>query len=133
MKQAVLADTGPLYAAVDPDDAYHQRAHRELTRLTREKREVVVAYSTLLEAYSLVLFRLGRGSATRWLKEMLAGASLINATPEDYRAAANRIIALADQPITYFDATLAVLATRLGMEVWTYDHHFDLMRVAVWR
>jgi hypothetical protein len=30
MKRAVLADTGPLYAAVDPDDAYDARAHREL-------------------------------------------------------------------------------------------------------
>lgn len=133
MKQAVLVDTGPLYAAVDPDDAYHGRARRELTRLTREKREVVVAYSTLLEAYTLVLFRLGRETAAHWLKDMLAGASLINATPDDYRAAVNRIISLADQPITYFDATLAVLAARLGLEVWTYDHHFDVMRVAVWR
>jgi hypothetical protein len=25
MKSAVLADSGPLYAAVDPDDAYHPR------------------------------------------------------------------------------------------------------------
>ena len=28
MKQAVLADTGPLYAAVDPDDAHEKRLRR---------------------------------------------------------------------------------------------------------
>jgi hypothetical protein len=28
---------------------------------------------------------------------------------------------------------VATLAGRLGLEVWTYDHHFDVMRVAVWR
>jgi len=133
MKRAILADTGPLYAAVDPDDAHHGRARLELTRLARERHEVVVAYSTLLEAYSLVLGRLGRPTATRWLKEMLAGVSLINAMPEDYRSAASTLIARADQPISYYDATLAVLATRLGMEVWTYDRHFDQLRVPVWR
>ncbi len=60
MKRAVLADSGPLYAAVDPDDAHHARAHRELNRLARDKHEVLIAYPTLLEAYTLVLFRLGK-------------------------------------------------------------------------
>jgi len=60
MRRAVLADTGPLYAATDPDDAYHQRARRELKRIARDKREVIVAYPTLAEAYTLVLYRLGR-------------------------------------------------------------------------
>jgi predicted nucleic acid-binding protein len=32
-----------------------------------------------------------------------------------------------------FDATVAVLAQRTGSQVWTYDHHFDVMRVPVWR
>lgn len=59
--------------------------------------------------------------------------TLVNPTPEDYRQAAARIGALAGQCITLFDATVAVLATRLNLEVWTYDHHFDVMRVAVWR
>jgi len=64
MKGAVLADTGPLYAAVDPDDEYHARAQRELKRLARDKREVVIAYPTLLEAYTLVLYRLGKPAAS---------------------------------------------------------------------
>jgi predicted nucleic acid-binding protein len=132
MKPAVLADTGPLYAAADPDDAHHQRARRELRRLANEKREVVVAYPTLLEAYTLVLFRLGKGTASRWLSDMTS-AVLVNPTPEDYRQAVARIHALADQPVTLFDATVATLASRLGVEIWTYDHHFDVMRVGVWR
>ena len=131
-QQTVLADTGPLYAAADPDDAHHRRAQQELRRLRREKCEVVVAYPTLLEAYTLVLFRLGKSTAASWLNN-LGSAVLANPSPEDYRQAVTRIQAMADQPITLFDATVAVLATRLGLEVWTYDHHFDLMRVAVWR
>jgi len=133
MRRAVLADTGPLYAAADPDDAYHQRARRELKRIARDKREVIVAYPTLAEAYTLVLYRLGKEAALSWLEDVRSGVSLVNPTPEDYQEAMQKLLAFPDQPITLFDATLAVLCGRLGAEVWTYDHHFDLMRAAVWR
>jgi len=133
MTSSVLADTGPLYAAVDPDDAHHERSQRELKKLVRDHRDVIVAYPTLLEAYTLVLYRLGNRVASTWLEDILAGASFINPTSEDYREAANRVLAFTDQPITMVDATLAALASRLGVEVWTYDHHFDLMRTSVWR
>ncbi|HEY6337983.1 MAG TPA: PIN domain-containing protein [Candidatus Sulfotelmatobacter sp.] len=132
MTRAVLADTGPLYAAVDPQDARHNQAIEELRKLAREKRDVVVPYPILLEAYTMVWYRLGRDAASDWLVDM-AEAVLVNPTPDDYRQGVARIGFLADQSITLFDATLAVLATRLGMEVWTYDHDFEVMRVPVWR
>src|ERR1051325_9709419 len=132
MKRAALADVGPLYAAADGSDAHHQQALQQLQKLARDRREVVVAYPTLLEAYSLVLFRMGTNAAFKWLTYM-AEASLVNPTPEDYREAVVRARALADQPITLFDAITAVMANRFGIQVWTYDHHFDLMRIAVWR
>jgi predicted nucleic acid-binding protein len=104
-----------------------------LKRLNRDRSDVVIAYPTVLEAYTLVLYRLGDHIASNWLNDILAGAALINPTPDDYREAANKILAFTDQPITLFDATVAVLAARLEIEVWTYDHHFDVMRTAVWR
>ncbi|MGA8429103.1 MAG: PIN domain-containing protein [Candidatus Sulfotelmatobacter sp.] len=130
--RAVLADAGPLYAAADDADAHHQQALEELKKLARSRLEIVVSYPTLLEAHSLVLFRMGSNGASAWLKYM-ADAVFINPTPEDYRQAFTRIRERADQRITLFDATLASLATRLNLEVWTYDHHFDVMRVPVWR
>ena len=132
MTRAVLADTGPLYAAIDPHDAHHKQALAELRQLDREKREVVVAYPILLEAYTMVRRRLGGNAASDCLTDM-SDAALVNPTLEDYRQAVARIGALAGQPITLFDATVAALAMRLNLEVWTYDHHFDVMRVAVWR
>ena len=132
MRPAVLADTGPLYAAADPDDAHHKRSRRELRRLADQNYEIIVAYPTLLEAYTLVLFRLGETAASRWLEEMV-GAPLVNPSADDYRQAVVRVQSLKDESITLFDSLVASLAGRLGLEVWTYDHHFDAMRVAVWR
>jgi predicted nucleic acid-binding protein len=122
-----------LYAAADRDDAHHKRAQSELKRLGREKKEVLVAYPTLCEAYTLVLYRLGNTAARAWLNDMLVGVSLVNPTPEDYRDARMKLASLLDQPITLFDATVAALGARLGIEIWTYDHHFDLLRASVWR
>lgn len=68
-----------------------------------------------------------------WLQEVRTGAALLNPIPEDYREAVKKVLAFTDQKITLFDATVAVLAGRLGLQVWTYDHHFDVMRAAVWR
>ena len=131
--QGVLADTGPLYAAVDPDDRYHTRAQEQLRALENENRTVVLAYPTFLEAYTLVLPRLGRPTAARWLDDVRAGTASLNPTTEDYLAAMGLVKRLPDQTITLFDATVAALAMRLSLPVWTYDHHFDVMQSWVWR
>ena len=132
MIRAVLADSGPLYAANDEGDAHHQRALRELKELARDRREVLIPYPVLLEAHSLLLFRLGRNAASGWLAEV-SDTSFVNPTPDDYARGSTTVRALADQSITLVDATVAALAVRLGVDVWTYDHHFDVMRVGVWR
>lgn len=73
--RSVLADTGPLYAAVDFDDVHHARAQGDLSRLADDNRGVIVAYSTLLEAQSLILRRLGRQKAFLWLDEILRSSA----------------------------------------------------------
>ena len=132
MTRAVIADTGPLYAANDEADEHHQRALREMRNLARDRRDVLIAYPILLEAYSLLLFKLGKSAAWGWLAEV-SDASFVNPIPEDYSRAFNTVRTLVDQRITMVDATIAALASRLQLEVWTYDHHFDVMRVPIWR
>jgi len=132
MIRGVLADTGPLYAANDEGDAHHPLALRQLKELARDRREVLVAYPILLEAYSLLLYKLGRRAASGWLAEV-SDASFLNPAPEDYARGLIMVQALPDQSITLVDATLAALATRMGLDVWTYDHHFEVMRVGVWQ
>jgi predicted nucleic acid-binding protein len=132
MKHAVLADAVALYAAADENDSLHERAMRDFGKLENAGWEIMLAYPTLLETHSLVLRRMGIKAAARWM-DYMTDAALVNPTPEDYRQAIAKIQAFSGQDITLFDATVAVLALRLELDVWTYDHHFDVMRIPVWR
>ena len=133
MSGTVLADTGPLYAAADPSDDHHERAQGDIRRLNSEGVGVTVAYPTLCECYSLVLYKLGTGAAQGWLGEIEGGSFLMNPTPEDFREAAGLIREYRDQALSMFDAVTAVVGRRLSMPVWTYDHHFHVVQVEVWR
>jgi predicted nucleic acid-binding protein len=132
MTRAVLADSGPLFAIADENDGLHDRALREFELLARDRWEILVPYPILLETYTLILFNLGRKGASGWLSQILS-AVFISPNADDYRRAAMQVMALPDQSVTLVDATVASVANRLGLQVWTYDHHFDVMRVAVWR
>lgn len=132
MSTKVLVDTGPLYALADISDQYHSRAERETKRLTKQKRTVVVAYPTLFESHKLILYRLGTQYAHRWLGEVLESCGLLNPGEVDYGNAMRLIAAYADQPLTLSDTVLAALSDRLGIPVWTYDHHFNILSVRRW-
>jgi predicted nucleic acid-binding protein len=129
----VLADTGPLYAALDPSDDNHDRAQRDIERLDSEGLGVAVAYTTLCECYSLVLYKLGIEVARGWLMEVQERASLVNPSPEDFGEATALLRGYGDQALSLFDVVAAALSRRLGLSIWTYDHHFDVVRAEVWR
>ncbi len=129
----MLADTGPLYAAVDPSDDNFEQAREDLDRLNSERLSVALSFPVLCESYSLVLYKLGTHRARAWLGEIRDQASLVNPSPQDYEAAAHLISGYPDQRLSVFDAVTAVLSGRMELPVWTYDHHFDVMQVEVWR
>jgi predicted nucleic acid-binding protein len=133
LRGIVLADTGPLYAARDPDDEQHIRSQSQLGQLAFQNLKVVVPYPTLLESYTLVMRKLGTHSSQEFLKEIVHGSIFENPTPADYRKASSRILRYRDQYVTLVDAVIAEMSVRLEAPVWTFDHHFDVMRVAVWR
>lgn len=133
MRRTVLVDTGPLYAAVDPDDQYHSRAQTELGRLRDGGWGIAITYPTLLELYTLVMQRLSIAVAHQWLDEVTVAAALILPTPDDYVSAVRRVRTYTDQRLTLPDLVLATMSARLAVPIWTYDHHFDLLQATVWR
>ena len=132
MRPGVLADAGPLYAANDRRDEHHRRAVRELHQFSEERVEILIPFPVLLEAYSLVLYRLGEPAAIGWLDEV-SESLFVNPAAEDYSEGLMTARKFPGQRITLVDATVAAMASRTGLKVWTYDHHFDMMRVPVWR
>lgn len=131
--RSLLADTGPLYALVDPDDQYHSRAYSDWDQLSREGFQLTASWSTVLETHNLLLRRLGFRAAQSWLDQATEEFDLLNPRREHYQEAAQRIRLYPDQSISLFDGLLATLSVQLKLPVWTYDHHFDVMRVEVWR
>jgi predicted nucleic acid-binding protein len=132
MNRAVLADTGPLYAAVDPDDQYYARAQAELSALAAGSWQVLAILPTILEAYSLIRYRLGATAALRWLDDLTGSGMPLIPTATDSTAAFALVRRYPDQDLTLFDALLAVVGERLAASVWTYDAHFDMLRADRW-
>jgi len=90
---------------------------------------VVVPYPILLESYSLALHKLGTREAHALLPEVTSTAILTNATTEDYQDSSVAILPYRDQDLTLFDTVLAAMSDRLEAPVWTFDHHFDVLRL----
>ena len=133
MIKTIIADTTPLYALVDPSDQYYQKARGELLKIKQLNIQVIIPYTIALESYSLILYRLGIETAIKFAQEIKESAELIHPTEEDYNLAWQKIKQYSDQKITLFDAVTATISQRLNYPVWTYDYHFDLMLVSVWR
>ena len=132
-RRAILADAGPLFAVIDDRDHYHARARRESDRLLVERRSLVLLNPTLGEIHTLILRHYGPEAAHSWLADIGSAVTLVAPSDEQYVAAMDRVALYRDQPITVFDALLAAMSGELGLPVWTYDHHFDVMGITVWR
>jgi len=131
--KAILADTTPLYGAIDTSDQFHARAQAEIQRIAKEKLIVVVSFPVYIETYSLLLYRLGFEQANRFSQNCLESANLLNPTEEQYLKAIKKVQQFLDQTITIVDALTAILADELNIPVWTYDYHFNVMKISVWR
>jgi len=131
--KGIIADTTPLYGAIDTSDQYHSRAQAELRRIESEDLTVIISFPVYIETYSLLLYRLGFEQATHFTQNCLESANLLNPTEDQYFAAIAKAKQFPDQTITIVDALTAIISIELDLPVWSYDYHFDIMRVKVWR
>jgi len=131
--RAIIADTGPLYAAIDVDDQYHQHSQIQIQKITAENLTILVPFPVYLETYNLLLYRLGTQQAISFARDCQESVYFINPSQGQYIAAAEKAAQFLDQKITLCDAVTAILSREMKLSVWTYDYHFDVMKVQVWR
>jgi uncharacterized protein len=121
-----VVDTGPLYAAVDEDDADHDRSRAVL----QDRRyHLVVPAMVVAEASYLVGSRLGPDIEARFLRGM-ESIDVEAPGPRDWSRIAELVERYADFPLGGADASLIALAERLGADtVITLDlRHFRALR-----
>lgn len=115
----VLVDTGPLVALFDPSDRAHSTCKSALAGLRRMRR--VSSIAVLTEATHLLGFSSAAQQAL--LTFCAAGAlEIADFGAADVSRAAALMNRYADLPMDFADATLIVLAERLGCtSVFTLD------------
>ena len=121
-----IVDAGPLYASVDGDDVNHERS---VEVLQRTDLELVVPALVVTEVCYMIGERLG----ARIEAEFLRGLSELETetpTGSDWSSMADLVVKYADFPLGGVDASVAVLADRLGTDVIiTLDQrHFRTLR-----
>jgi len=121
-----IVDSGPLYAVADADDDDHLRC---LEVLERADLDLVVPALVVAEATYLIASRLGPAAEPTFLRG-LASLEVEAPMPEDWPAIGDLVERYADLPLGGTDASVAVLADRLGTDlIVTLDRqHFGVIR-----
>lgn len=125
----LLLDTGPLVAALNENDNYHE----ECADLLRWYRGVLAVPAPVLTEVCYFLDKRGRGVAAeaRFLDSLASGdLDLVPTAPPDLARMAELVRTYADLPLGAVDASMIAIAERLGVqEVATLDRrHFSVVR-----
>lgn len=123
-----IVDSAALYATVDADDDDHERC---LDVLQNRGYEFVIPALVVAEVTYLAGRRLGALTEARFLRS-LSSADVEAPAPEDWPLIAALVEKYSDFPLGGTDASVAVLAERLGTDlIVTLDRrHFAAIRMS---
>lgn len=119
----ILVDTSAVYALLDAGDRWHAAAREALEAIKRSREEPLLTNFLVAECHALLLARLGRDVARRWL---LGNAWPIErVTQRDEERAAEIIRRYEDKTYSYTDATSFAVMERLGIRrAVAFDSHY---------
>lgn len=118
-----FVDTSAFYALIDTDDRNHEDCVGLFADLGRARARLLTSNHVLFETYSLILNRLGRPMATRWLTALHLHVE--RATPADERRAVRTVLKYRDKDFSLVDASSFALMQRLGIrQAVAFDPHF---------
>jgi predicted nucleic acid-binding protein len=118
-----FVDTSAFYALIDNDDRNHEECVALFADLGRSRARLLTSNHVLFETYSLMLNRLGRHMAARWLRALRLQVE--RATREDERQAVRIVLRYRDKDFSLVDASSFALMERLGIrQAVAFDPHF---------
>jgi predicted nucleic acid-binding protein len=124
----IVVDTGPLVAALDADDADHERC---LDLLETRQGTLLVPGPVLTEVCWLLERERGTDAEAAFLEAIARGElELVAVTTADLQRMADLVRQYADLPLGAVDASVVAVAERLDVtEVATLDlRHFTVVR-----
>ena len=117
----LLVDAGPLYAAVDLDDAHHEEC---VDLLSAHPGPLIVPSLVITEVAYLVGARLGPTPEVRLIQDFAEGNLLVEPVRSgDWLRIAELVFRYRDWPLGTVDASVVAAAERLGLtEIASLDH-----------
>lgn len=123
MSASVLWDSSAILAVLDQTDTFHAAAEPTTQALADARLPGVITNYILAEAHSLLLHRLGREVALRWLLQ--PGLDLVHVTSEQEDRALAILARYNDKNWSLCDAISFAFMEAHGIrDAFTYDRHF---------
>jgi len=122
----VFVDTGALYAALNRKDASHFSARRFFLQARKERWFLFTTNFVVAETHALILVRVGRVPAWRFLHSLYTGRiNIVRVEEADELRARGIIEKYKDKGFSYCDAISFAVMERLQItEAIAFDDHF---------
>jgi predicted nucleic acid-binding protein len=120
-------DTAATYSLTDWRDANHAAANAIQRRLVRERWTVFTSNFVVAELHALLLKRLGREVAARFLDVLDRGSTeVVRISADDEERAREILRRYTDKDFTFTDDTSFAVMERLRIPyAFTFDRHFE--------
>lgn len=119
----LFVDSSAFYALIDRSDGNHRRAFALFRSAARRRSQLATTNFVVAEAHALILSRLGRALAARWLLTLTA--EVIRVAEEDESRAKAIIVTYHDKDFSYCDAASFAVMERLSLfQTLAFDVHF---------
>jgi predicted nucleic acid-binding protein len=133
----VLIDSSAFFATASSSGNHHREALAIQQRILRERLAALATNFVVAETHALMLTRVGRYHARRWLDgidDLVSKnhLSIIRIEPEDEVRARQIIRQYNDKDFSLVDASSFAVMERLGIHyAFTFDRHFEQYGLAV--
>ena len=130
----LVLDAGPLIALFSEKDRAHGISVQGFRVLQEAKTRLVIPMPVMFETYKWLLFRAGAAKARRALKRMLSVSQIVPINGRDLQAIQTLLVKWPTWEGTLEDASVAIIALRMSVSVWTMDYrHLSAFRkVSFW-